>query len=81
MYPPSKRLDGGVLYSRLAGTHSGLEKHECGLTYERVKSYICRVVGILSWVLINSDRRYFSDMKTRSSTLIIVISIIKFKLK
>jgi hypothetical protein len=26
VYPPGKRLDGGVLSSRLAGTHSGLEK-------------------------------------------------------
>jgi hypothetical protein len=45
MYPPSKRLDGGVLSSRLAGTHSGLEKPRCELTYIRVKCYICRVVG------------------------------------
>jgi hypothetical protein len=43
--PPDKRLDGGVLFSRLAGTHSGLEKPECELTYARVKYYICRVVG------------------------------------
>jgi hypothetical protein len=45
VYPPGKRLDGGVLSSRLAGTRSGLEKPECELTYARVKCYICRVVG------------------------------------
>ena len=45
MYPLGKRLDGGVLSSRLAGTHSGLEKPVGKLTYARVKCYICRVVG------------------------------------
>ena len=45
MYPPGKRLDGGVLTSRLARTHSGLEKPGGELTYARVKCYICRVVG------------------------------------
>jgi hypothetical protein len=45
VYPPSKRLDGGVLCSRLTGTHSGLEKPGCELTYARIKCYICRVVG------------------------------------
>jgi hypothetical protein len=45
MYPPGKRLDGGVLSSRLAGTRSGLEKLGCELTYERVKCCICHVVG------------------------------------
>jgi hypothetical protein len=45
VYPPGKRLDGGVLCSWLAGTHSGLEKPGCELTYARVKCYICRVVG------------------------------------
>jgi hypothetical protein len=45
VYPPSKRLDGGVLSSRLTGTCSGLEKPGCELTYARVKCYICRVVG------------------------------------
>jgi hypothetical protein len=45
MYPPGKRLDGGVLSSRLAGTLSGLEKLGCELTYARIKCYICRVVG------------------------------------
>jgi hypothetical protein len=45
VYPPGKRLDGGVLSSRLAGTHSGLGKLGCELIYERVKCYICRVVG------------------------------------
>jgi hypothetical protein len=45
VYPPGKRLDGGVLSSRLEGTRSGLEKPECKLTYARVKCYICRVVG------------------------------------
>jgi hypothetical protein len=33
------------LYSRLASTHSGLEKPWCVLTYARVKCYICHVVG------------------------------------
>jgi hypothetical protein len=45
VYPPVKRLDGGVLSSRLARTRSGLEKPGCELTYARVKCYICRVVG------------------------------------
>jgi hypothetical protein len=45
VYPPGKRLDGGVLSSQVAGTRSGLEKPGCELTYARVKCYICRVVG------------------------------------
>ena len=45
MYPPGKRLDGGVLSSQLTGTRSGFEKPRCELTYARVKCYICRVVG------------------------------------
>jgi hypothetical protein len=45
VYPLGKRLDGGVLCSRLAGTRPGLEKPGYGLTYERDKCYICRVVG------------------------------------
>jgi hypothetical protein len=45
VYPPGKRLDGGVLSSRLAGTRSGLKKTRCKLTYVRVKCYMCRVVG------------------------------------
>jgi hypothetical protein len=44
VYPPGKRLDGGVLSYRLAGTYSGLEKPMAELTYARVKCYICRVV-------------------------------------
>jgi hypothetical protein len=44
VYPPGKRLDGGVLSSRLARTCSGLEKPGCELTYARVKCYICRVI-------------------------------------
>jgi hypothetical protein len=38
------------------------------LTHARVKCYICRVVGDPSRVLIDSDRRYFSEMKTWSLT-------------
>jgi hypothetical protein len=45
VYPPSKMLDGGVLCSRVAGTRSGLKKSRCGLTYARVKCYICCVDG------------------------------------
>jgi hypothetical protein len=45
VYPPGKRLDGGVLSSKLVGTRSGLEKPECELAYARVKCYICRVVA------------------------------------
>jgi hypothetical protein len=45
MYPPSKRLAGDVLCSWLVGTHYGLEKPRCELTYARVKCYICRAVG------------------------------------
>jgi hypothetical protein len=33
------------LCSRLARTHSGLEKHGGELTFARVKCYICCVVG------------------------------------
>jgi hypothetical protein len=57
VYPPGKRLDGGVLSSRLAWTRSGLEKPVGELTYARIKCYICRVLEIPSWVLIDSDRR------------------------
>jgi hypothetical protein len=45
VYPPGKRLDGGVLISQWAGARYGLEKPGCELTYARVKCYICRVVG------------------------------------
>jgi hypothetical protein len=45
VYPPGKRLDGGVLCSHLVRTHSSLDKPGCELTYVRVKCYICRVVG------------------------------------
>jgi hypothetical protein len=45
VYRPGKRLDGGVLSSRLAGTRSGLEKLVGELTYAMVKCYIYRVVG------------------------------------
>jgi hypothetical protein len=45
MYPPGKRLDSGVLSSRLVGTRFGLEKPMGELTYARVKCYICHVVG------------------------------------
>jgi len=45
VYPPSKRMNGGVLKSRLAGTRFGLEKPRCELTYASVKCYICCVVG------------------------------------
>jgi hypothetical protein len=43
MCSPSKRLDGGVLFSQLAGTRSGLEIAGGGLAYARVKCYICCV--------------------------------------
>jgi hypothetical protein len=71
VYPPGKRLDGGVLSSRLAGTHSGLEKTRCKLTYARVKCYICRVVGDPQLGINRFGSPYFSDMKTGSSTLIV----------
>jgi hypothetical protein len=44
MYPPGKRLDGGVLSSRSVGTVL-VGKPKCELIYARVKCYICRVVG------------------------------------
>jgi hypothetical protein len=72
VYPPGKWLDGGVLSSRLVGTCYGLEKPGCELTYARVKCYICHVVGDPSWVLIDSDCRYFWDIKTRSLPCIVV---------
>jgi hypothetical protein len=68
VYPPGKRLDGGVLSSRLAGTHSGLEKPECELTYARVKCYICHVVGDPHLGINRFRSPYFSDMKTGSLT-------------
>jgi hypothetical protein len=71
MYPPRKRLDGGVLSSRLAGTRSGLEKLGCELTYARVKCYICRVVGDPQLGINRFGSPNFSDMKTGSSTLIV----------
>jgi hypothetical protein len=71
VYPHGKRLDGGVLSSRLARTRSGLEKPECELTYARVKCYICRVVGDPQLVINRFRSSYFSDMKTGSSTLIV----------
>jgi hypothetical protein len=45
VYPPGKRLDGGVLSSRLVGTCTGFEKPGCKLTCAKVNCYICRVVG------------------------------------
>jgi hypothetical protein len=45
----------------------------CELTNARVKCYICHVVGDPRWILIDSDRRYFSDMKTWSLTYTIVV--------
>jgi hypothetical protein len=70
-YAPSKRLDGGVLSSRLAGTRSGLEKTEYELIYARVKCYICRVVGDPQLGINRFESPNFSDMKTGSSTLIV----------
>jgi hypothetical protein len=71
VYPPGKRLDGGVLSSRLAGTRSGLEKSGCELTNARVKCYICRVVGDPQLGINRFGSSNFSDMKTGSSTLIV----------
>jgi hypothetical protein len=68
VYPPGKRLDGGVLSSRLAGTRSGLEKPGGELTYARVKCYICRVVGDPQLGINRFGSPNFSDMKTGSST-------------
>jgi hypothetical protein len=41
------------------------------VTYARVKCYICRVVGDPHLSIIDSDRRYFSDMKTYSLTYLV----------
>jgi hypothetical protein len=68
VYPPGKRLDGGVLSSRLAETRSGLEKPVGESTYARVKCYICRVVGDPQLGINRFGLPNFSDMKTRSST-------------
>jgi hypothetical protein len=68
VYPPGIRLDGGVLSSWLAGTHSGLEKLMGELTYARVKCYICRVVGDPQRGINRFGSPNFSDMKTGSST-------------
>jgi hypothetical protein len=68
VYPPGIRLDGGVLSSWLAGTHSGLEKLMGELTYARVKCYICRVVGDPQLGINRFGSPNFSDMKTGSST-------------
>jgi hypothetical protein len=71
VYPPDKRLDGGVLSSRLAGTRSGLEKPVGELTYARVKFYICRVVGDLQLGINRFRSPNFSDMKTGSLPCIV----------
>jgi hypothetical protein len=71
VYPPGKRLDSGVLSSRLARTRSDLGKPGCELTYARVKCYIYRVVGDPQLGINRFGSMYFSDMQTRSSTLII----------
>jgi hypothetical protein len=71
LYPPGKRLDGGVLSYRLAGTHSGLEKPVGELTYAMVKCYICRVDGDPQLSINRFGSPNFSDMKTGSSTLIV----------
>jgi hypothetical protein len=68
---PGKRLDGGVLSSRLAGTRSGLDEPECELTCARVKCYICRVVGHPQLGINRFGSPNFLDMKTGSSTLIV----------
>jgi hypothetical protein len=68
VYPPGKRLDGGVLSSRLAGTRSGLEKLVGKLTYVRVKCYICSVVGHPQLGTNRFGSPNFSDMKTGSLT-------------
>jgi hypothetical protein len=72
VYPPGKMLDGGVLSSRLAGTRSGLEKTGCKLTYARLSATYVVWLEIPRWVLIDSDYRYFSDMKTGSLPCIVV---------
>jgi hypothetical protein len=71
VYLPGKRLDGGVLSSRLAGTRSSLEKPGGELTYARVKCYICHVVGDPQLGINRFGSSNFSDMKTGSSTLIV----------
>jgi hypothetical protein len=74
MYPPYKRLDGGVLSSWLAGTRSGLEKPGGELTNARVKCYICRVVGDPQLGINRFGSQNFLDMKTGSLTLIVITS-------
>jgi hypothetical protein len=64
VYPPRKRLDGGVLCSQVARTRSGLEKPRCKLTYQGLSTIYVVRLEITSWILIDSNRRYFSDMKT-----------------
>jgi hypothetical protein len=54
------------LCSRLASTQSGLMKPDGELTYARVKCYICHVIGDPQLGIIDSDHRYFLDMKTWS---------------
>jgi hypothetical protein len=71
MYPPGKRLDGGVLSSQLVGTRFGLEKPVGELAYARVKCYICRMVGDPQLGINRFGSPNFSDMKTGFSTLII----------
>jgi hypothetical protein len=47
---------------------SGLKNPGGGLTYARVKCYICRVIGDPQLSIIDSDRRTFAVMKTWSLT-------------
>jgi hypothetical protein len=54
----------GDLYSRVAGTRSGLEKPGCRLAYARVECYICRVVRDPQLGSIGSNRRYSSVKET-----------------
>jgi hypothetical protein len=50
VYPPGKRLDGGVLYSRVARNHSGLGEsvRKVGICMKG-STYIVWI-GIPSWV-------------------------------
>jgi hypothetical protein len=73
VYPPGTWLDGGVPCSRVVRTCS------CGGgsvgmidMCKRIREAYVVWLEIPSWVLIDSDRRYFSVMKTRSSTCSVV---------
>jgi hypothetical protein len=69
VYPPWQEAGRWCIYALgLREPVSGLKNPGGGLTYARVKCYICRVIGDPQLSIIDSDRRTFAVMKTWSLT-------------